>query len=127
MALERRPRGELKSRILGVLWDAASPMTAKEIRARFEGEDHVPTLSTFLTVLERLRKSGDVIREPGLNGEYVFTPTPSESGQAVEQMLSALMKSTDRADVLLGFAGGLDRGDLETLRGLLKSDGDSAD
>jgi predicted transcriptional regulator len=122
MAPERRPRGELKSRILKVLWDAAGPMTAKEIRARFEGEEHVPTLSTYLTVLDRLRKSGEVVRQPSAIGEYVFTPTPSESGDAVEQMLAALMKSTDRADVLLGFAGGLDRRDLEILRQALGSE-----
>lgn len=116
MAPERRPRGELKGRILKVLWDAAGPMTAKEIRARFGGDEHVPTLSTFLTVLDRLRKSGEVARQLGANGEYAFTPTPSAAGDAVEQMLAALMKSTDRADVLLGFAGGLDRRDLDVLR-----------
>lgn len=116
MNAERRPRGELKSRIMAVLWDATEPLTAKQIRARFDGEEHVPTLSTFLTVLERLRKSGEVSREPSAAGEYVFAPTPGEASQTVNRMLDALMKSSDRSDVLLGFAGALGEKDVEALR-----------
>lgn len=116
MSAERRPRGGLKAQIMSVLWDSAEPMTAKAIRASFADDEHVPTLSTFLTVLDRLRKSGEVVREPSAAGEYVFAPTPAEARQTVERMLDALMKSSDRTDVLLGFAGGLDAKDLEALR-----------
>jgi len=121
MMAERRPHGELKSRLVQMLWDAGEPLTAKALRARFESDEHVPTLQTFLTVLERLRKSGVVERELAPSGEYVFAPTRSESSEAVERMLGELMKSSDRTDVLLGFAGGLDEKDLDTLRSALRA------
>lgn len=116
MTEQRRPHGGLKARIVDLLWQNGKGLTAKELQARFGDDGQIPALSTILTVLERLRKSGDVIRVPGDAGEYLYSPTPAEADEAVESMLGALMKSSDRTDVLLGFAGSLDADDLETLR-----------
>lgn len=126
MAEQRRAHGGLKARIVELLWHNDVGLTAKEIQVRFGDDGQVPALSTILTVLERMRKSGDVVRVLGDAGEYLYSPTPAEADQAVESMLGVLMQSSDRTDVLLGFAGSLDANDLETLRKAIGSDG-SAD
>lgn len=113
--MPRRQRGELKAEILATLWEAGRPLTAKEVRASFDGAEHVPVLSTFLTILGRLHASGEVRRSSD-GGEYTFAPVRTEPDNAVGRMLDTLMKSADRADVLLGFAGRLDERDIDLLR-----------
>lgn len=125
MTEQRRPHGGLKARVVELLWRNDGGLTAKEIQAQF-GSEQVPALSTILTVLERLRKSGDVVRAPGDAGEYRYSPTPADADEAVESMIGALMKSSDRTDVLLGFAGSLGADDLETLRKAIERGGSEA-
>jgi len=116
----RRPRGELISHVLRALWDSDRPLTAKEIQARFP--DDPPAVTTVFTVLDRLRSNGEVIRDSSPTGEYRFSTSRSESQFIADNMLEQLLKSRDRADVLLGFAGSLDEHDVAVLRRALDID-----
>lgn len=114
----RRNRGELESRLLRILWDSPKGLTAREIVGSFVGGEGVPTMSTVLTVLDRMAKKG-IVRRSGTSGEYVFEPVESESAFTARAMTAALSASADRAGALTYFAGTLDPGELGLLRRVL--------
>ncbi len=112
----RRPHGALKAAVLEILVHAEEPLTAHQVRQRFDQKAHVPALSTTLTVLERLRAQGSVQRASGPTGEHLFSPAPSTPEGAAHSMLDTLLRSDDRDSALTQFAGALDAADLDVLR-----------
>jgi len=116
----RRPHGALKAAVLEILLHADEPLTAHQVRQRFDQKAHVPALSTTLTVLERLRAQGNVQRADGPTGEHVFSPAPSTPEGAAHSMLDTLLRSDDRDSALTQFAGSLEAGDLEVLRAAIE-------
>lgn len=119
---QRRPRGELEAAVLRVLWEAGGPCTAREVQHRFIDADRMPAFTTVLTVLERLRAKGRVVRTEANGGGSLFAAAESESLSAANAMLSALVGSSDRSAALLRFAGELDPRDVEVLRAALDSE-----
>jgi predicted transcriptional regulator len=115
-----RDRGQLEADVMRQLWAADRPRTAKEIQAGF-GAD-APAVTTVLTVLERLRRKGLVLRSDARTN-ITFSPAKSESDRAVESMLQSLQGIGDRQAVLLRFAGDLDSADAEVLRKALEGRG----
>jgi Fe2+ or Zn2+ uptake regulation protein len=103
------------------LWASDTPLTAKEIRARFDPSEPVPAITTLLTVLDRMRTSGLVERTPNPRGEAVFAASAPESQFTADAMLAALLDSNDSTAALLRFAGELDDTHVELLRGALKN------
>ena len=116
----RRPHGALKAAILEILVHADEPLTAHQIRQHFDQDDHVPALSTTLTVLERLRAQGSVDRAAGPTGEHLFSPAPATAEGAAHSMLDTLLRSEDRDSALAQFAGALELDDLEVLRAAIE-------
>lgn len=116
-----RAKGELRTAVLRILWAAARPLTAKEIRASFGPDESMPAITTLLTVLDRLGSSGLVDRAPSDIGESVFSASAPESEYTADAMLTALMTADDTSAALLRFAGELDEGHLEILRSALVS------
>jgi len=106
-------------------------MTAKEIRARFDGSEPVPAITTLLTVLDRLGTSGLVDRAASTSGESVFSASAPESQYTADAMLATLLNADDSSGALLRFAGELDASHLELLRQALgdprTADGASGD
>lgn len=113
-----RPRGELESLLMDVLWNADAALTAKQIVDAVPAP--VPALTTVLTVLERLRAKGLVERSAS-DQSLRFVPTRSRADHAASLMSMALAASTDREAALLQFAGELDGGEIETLIRSLQS------
>lgn len=114
----RRNRGELESALLRILWDGGRALSAREIVGSFTGSENVPSMSTVLTVLERMVRKGTV-RRSGSSGELVFEPAEPESAYAGQAMAAALLASADRAGALTHFAGTLDSSEVGLLRSLL--------
>ena len=114
--MTRRPRGELETAVLRILWGSSTPLPAKDIREAFADQSSIPALTTLLTVLDRLARKGTVVKEPASGAGYVFSAASSESTFAATAMVSALLSSNDRSTALLRFAGQLDASDLEALR-----------
>lgn len=112
---DRRPRGQLEGAVLRMLWEADRPVSAKDLVAGFGAED-APALTTVLTVLERLRAKGHVVRTSGDDGTARFAPAQPESSFVAGNMLTALTDSRDRGAALLQFAGHLRDEDAELLR-----------
>lgn len=118
----RRSRGELEATILRALWASDAPLSAREVVDGFGGGDNSPALTTVLTVLDRLRAKGHVVKQETEAGGLIFSPTESESRFAANSMLAALVSSSDRSAALLRFAGELDERDVELLRKALGPD-----
>lgn len=116
-----RARGELRTAVLRILWSSEAPLTAKQIRASFTGDEPAPAITTLLTILDRLGTSGLVDRAPSPAGESVFSASAPESQYTAEAMLASLLAADDTSAALLRFAGELDDGHLEILRSALKS------
>lgn len=116
----RRPHGALKDTVLGLLLHAEAPMTAREVVARLTEDDGGTTsLTTVLTILDRLHRAGEVDRHPAEGGELTFTLSRHDPGAVADDMFDALLRSTDRTGALLSFAGSLDPVDLDALRAIV--------
>ncbi|GAB3761170.1 BlaI/MecI/CopY family transcriptional regulator [Microlunatus parietis] len=114
-----RDRGELEAKVMAALWRHDRPLTAREIQAAIG--DPTPAITTVLTILERLRTKGRVLREETTGSTYRFTAAKSESEDAVEKMLTSLTATEDRAAALVQLAGNLDARDADTLRRALEA------
>src|SRR5690348_8912939 len=58
--------GQLERAVLAVLWDAAGPVSGRDVLAALAGQDGAQrelAITTVLTVLDRLRRKGLVRRE----------------------------------------------------------------
>lgn len=117
--LERRRHGALKKDILAILLHADEPLTATQVRERLDGA--VPLLASVLTVLDRLRRSGEIARVEGDDGQLRFAIAREDASEVAHGMLDNLLRSSDRAGALLSFAGSLRADDVETLRRALES------
>ncbi len=117
-----RAKGELRTAVLRILWASETPLTAKEIRARFDGHEPVPAITTLLTVLDRLGTSGLVDRAASTSGESVFSASAPESQYTADAMLATLLNADDSSAALLHFAGELDASHLALLRKALGAD-----
>lgn len=109
----RRPHGALKAAVLEVLVAGDQPLTAREIAEKLSGD---PSLTTVFTVLDRLRRSGDVERTRLDTGGYVFAPARAAAGEAAREMIDSLVRANDRGGALVAFAGALRDEDLHVLR-----------
>lgn len=115
-----RERGELEAEVMRILWDAATPMSAREIQAMFTG--HTPAYTTVMTALERLQKKGDVVRSGDSPRKIRFHATRSGDEHIGRSMMTALDAADDRQAALLRFAGNLEPEDIELLRRAIAPD-----
>lgn len=109
-----RNRGELEADIMAILWASDVALTAKEIQARFQA--NIPAITTLITVLDRMRTKGSVIREASGGRSFTFLPTRSKLDDVAALMASALSSTEDRSAALLHFAGSLSESDRAFLR-----------
>nr|WP_269429488.1 BlaI/MecI/CopY family transcriptional regulator [Sinomonas humi] len=117
---DRRPRGQLEGIVMRALWEADGALSARDVLGRFE-QGEVPALTTVLTVLERLRAKGHVVRTSADDGTARFAPAQPEPSFVAANMLTVLTDSQDRGAALLHFAGHLRDEDAELLRRALGS------
>ncbi|MEU1500127.1 BlaI/MecI/CopY family transcriptional regulator [Streptomyces sp. NPDC005732] len=111
----RRARGELESGVLAVLWSAAEPLTARQVRERLTGD---LAYTTVLTILSRLHDKGMLVRQPAGRG-YAYAPVRDEASQTAVQMHSLLERGSDREAVLSRFVSELSQEDVQLLHRLL--------
>jgi predicted transcriptional regulator len=113
-----RNRGELEADIMNVLWNASEPVTARDVQDAFTVK--VPAITTIITVLDRMRTKGSVVREATGGRSYVFSAARSRVLEITETMSSALHGADDRTAALLLFAGSLSEEDRQFLRSAIK-------
>ncbi|MEU6261008.1 BlaI/MecI/CopY family transcriptional regulator [Streptomyces sp. NPDC047043] len=111
----RRARGELESGVLGALWAADQPLTARQVQERLSGD---LAYTTVLTILSRLHDKGMLVRHPAGRG-YVFAPVRDEASETAVRMHSLLERGSDREAVLARFVSELSQEDEQLLQRLL--------
>jgi predicted transcriptional regulator len=113
-----RNRGELEADVMNVLWDAPGPLTAREVQEAFTVK--VPAITTVITVLDRMRTKGSVVREATAGRSYIFSAARSRVVEITETMSTALHGADDRTAALLLFAGSLSEDDRQFLRSAIE-------
>lgn len=116
----RRRHGALKKRVLEILLHGDRPLTAQEIRQRFDPAEPVPAASTMSTVLDRLRRAEEIERIPRTSGDPQFALVGADSRTTAASMIDDLLRSKDRSGALLNFAGSLEPDDLAVLRAAME-------
>ena len=113
-----RNRGELEADLMNVLWNATGPLTAREVQEAFT--TNVPAITTVITVLDRMRTKGSVVRDATAGRSHVFSAARSRVVEITETMSSALHGADDRTAALLLFAGALSEEDRQFLRSAIE-------
>ncbi|GAA1413006.1 BlaI/MecI/CopY family transcriptional regulator [Catellatospora coxensis] len=116
----RRRSGQLESQIITVLTEAGLALTPGQVRDRLAPQADL-SYSTVVTILTRLHAKGAVIRERH-GRAYHYAAVRDAAGLVADRMTRLLAAEPDRTSVLRRFVGGLDAGDEEILRALLRDD-----
>jgi predicted transcriptional regulator len=115
--MAQRQRGELEAELMDVLWDNPEGLTSTEIRSRFD--EPIPVATTVVTVLERMREKGMVVREKNDGRGYRYTASTPREESLAGAMARSLSDATNRELLLLNFAGNLTESDRALLRAAL--------
>ena len=113
--MTRRPDGALETDVLKVLWAADGPLPPAEINERLDAGYAYTSIATILT---RLQAKGLVERSPS-GRAFAYRATVDESELAVRRISELLDSSSDRAQVLSRFIGGLPAREAKAIRALL--------
>ncbi len=106
-------RGELEAAVVGVLWDAAEPMTARSVTDALTGRDLAVT--TVLTVLSRLEGKGVVARARD-GRAHTYRAVSGREEHTAELMRQVLDTAGNRDDALARFVGAVSTEDAQALR-----------
>lgn len=101
--MTRRPDGAFENDVLRVLWAADGALLPGEINERLDAGYAYTSVATILT---RLQAKGLVVRTPA-GRAFAYEPAVDEPDLAVRRISELLNSSSDRAQVLTRFIGGL--------------------
>jgi predicted transcriptional regulator len=110
--------GQLERAVLAVLWDAAGPVSARDVLAALAGRDGAQrelAITTVLTVLDRLRRKGLVRRERS-GRAHLYQASVSREEYVADLMVDALGQAPDRGAALTRFLGAVSPADADHLR-----------
>ena len=113
--MTRRPDGALENDVLRVLWAADGPLLPGELNERLDAGYAYTSVATILT---RLQTKGLVVRTPA-GRAFAYEPAVDEPDLAVRRISELLDSSSDRAQVLTRFIGGLPPREAKAIRALL--------
>lgn len=112
-----RDRGELEAAVLRSLRRYDEAVGARDIQSSFD--EPAPAYTTILTVLDRLAKKGEVIKDDSHPRAVTFRAVRSETESASAAMLDTLDGVEDRRAALMRFAGNLTAEDADLLAAAL--------
>jgi predicted transcriptional regulator len=97
-----------------VIWHHNEPVSVRVVVDEL-AEERAVAYTTAITVIERLRTKGWLVRERA-GRSFLYAATCEEHEYAAHLMSSVLEGSGDRSAALLSFAGQLDAAEAEALR-----------
>jgi predicted transcriptional regulator len=104
--------GDLERKVMDVLWDATEPpLTGRQVATLLPDRAY----TTVLTILERLRHKGMVVRS-GEGRIHSFAASESRETYTAELMIEAMGGSTNRTAVLARFAESVSASEAVALR-----------
>lgn len=114
--MTRRPDGAFESDVLRVLWAAEGPLLPGEINDRLDAGYAYTSVATILT---RLQAKGLVVRTPA-GRAFAYEAAVDEPELAVRRISALLDSSSDRAQVLSRFIGGLSAREAKAILAVLE-------
>lgn len=106
---------------MDVLWSAAQPLTATDIRATLNAATTKSlAATTVLTVLSRLGDK-DLVTQDRTTWPHRYAPTKARAEHMAELMHEVLGRADNRAAVLARFVGQVSAEEADQLRHLLES------
>jgi predicted transcriptional regulator len=109
-----RSFGELEARIMRVVWESEDPVTAHQVLDVLSSDREV-AYTTAITVIERLRRKGWLVRERD-GRAYRYRATKDEGEYAASLMGQVLDEASDRSAALLRFTDQLTASEMAALR-----------
>ncbi len=94
--------GELEEAVMGVLWQAQSPLTVRDVLSEIN-RSRALAYTTVMTVLDNLHRKGWVQRER-TGRAYQYRPTEARQEAAARALRDLLASTGDPDGVLLHFA-----------------------
>ncbi|HIY65457.1 MAG TPA: BlaI/MecI/CopY family transcriptional regulator [Candidatus Agrococcus pullicola] len=114
--------GELERRIMDLLWDAAQPLAAAQLRDALDTDGtETPAITTVLTVLSRLERKNFVHRDRKQR-PHLYEPARSRAEHMAELMHDVLRHSPEQEAVLARFVRSAGPKEAELLRNLLNDE-----
>jgi predicted transcriptional regulator len=105
--------GELERSVMNVLWDAAEPLTVRDVLDRLG--DREPAYTTVMTVLDRLGAK-EMVRRERAGRAFRYAPALSRHEATAELLNAALDATGDRTSALVHFARTVDPDEARALR-----------
>jgi predicted transcriptional regulator len=115
--MTRRPDGALENDVLHVLWSADGPLLPGDINDRLDAGYAYTSVATILT---RLQAKGLVVRTP-MGRAFAYEAAVDEPDLAVRRISQLLDSTSDRAQVLSRFIGGLPQREAAAIRAMLEA------
>jgi BlaI family transcriptional regulator, penicillinase repressor len=112
--------GELERDVMGELWDAAAPLTVRQVHERLSARREL-AYTTVMTVLDRLAKKGFLAQQRA-DRAYRYSPVQTREQLTATLMLDALGAAPDgpaRDAALMHFVGQVGPADAAALRAAL--------
>lgn len=116
--MARLPMGELKARVLEVLWDGGGWLTPKDVHTVLTREREL-AYTTVLTVLVRLWREGLLDRRRD-GRAFAYRPVRDREEHVAAAMSKLLTSAKDRPAALLHFVKGMSAADRARLRRVLE-------
>lgn len=110
--------GPLEAAVLELLWDAAAPMSVREVVDALS--DREPAYTTIATVLENLRRKERVERDR-IGRLWYYRAVSNRATHAAQVMHGALSASDDARGTLLRFVDDMAPEEVDVLRRLLSN------
>lgn len=113
--------GELEAAVMERLWSRAEPTTVREILTDLNlNQQRQLAYTTVLTVMENLHRKGWLRRQPAGRANR-YSPIGTREQYVAGLMGGALDDSSDRAEALMHFVGGMTLADAAALRRALNA------
>jgi predicted transcriptional regulator len=114
--------GELERDVMTQLWDAAEPLTVRQVHERLSGRRDL-AYTTVMTVLDRLAKKG-VVAQQRADRAYRYSAVETREQMTASLMLDALGAAPDGATrdaALVHFVGQVGPAGAAALRAALEA------
>lgn len=112
-----RTLGDLEAVVMGVLWDADSPQSVRQV---LEQTKRRPVLAytTIQTVMDNLHRKG-MVRRRRVGRAFIYWPSQQRADYTADLMDELLSGSGDRSTTLLSFLGRMSRTERSRLKDML--------
>ncbi|HVZ77400.1 MAG TPA: BlaI/MecI/CopY family transcriptional regulator [Gemmatimonadaceae bacterium] len=113
-----RSLGSLEGAVMEIAWSADRPLSVRDVIGRLDPDRRL-AYTTVLTVMDKLRRKGWLLRTTGEGRAHLYAPAETRDVLAARLMREALGSGADHHATLAFFVAGIGAEEAQALRGLL--------